>query len=78
MNLALIILAAIILTSILLKKVSSKLGVPVLLLFLLFGIIIGWTDDVSIDFSKTAGDICTAALIFIMFYGGFGTYWKSA
>ena len=78
MNLALIILAAIILTSILLKKVSSKLGVPVLLFFLLFGIIIGWTDDVSIEFSEAAGNICTAALIFIMFYGGFGTNWKTA
>ena len=74
----LIVGALIIFTCIFLNKVSSRLGIPVLLLFILLGVILGWHDEVSIEITKRAGNICTVALIFIMFYGGFGTNWKSA
>ena len=70
--------ALIIFTCIFLNKVSSRLGIPVLLLFILLGVFLGWHDQVSIETTERAGDICTVALIFIMFYGGFGTSWKSA
>lgn len=78
MNLLLIVGALIIFTCIFLNKVSSRLGIPVLLLFILLGVVLGWHDEVSIETTKRAGDICTVALIFIMFYGGFGTSWKTA
>ena len=78
MNLLLIIGALIIFTCIFLNKVSSSLGIPVLLLFILLGVIVGYQDEVSIEYTERAGDACTVALIFIMFYGGFGTNWKSA
>ena len=79
MNILLIVGALIIFTCIFLNKVSSRLGIPVvLLLFILLGVLLGWHDEVSIETTKRAGDICTVALIFIMFYGGFGTNWKSA
>ena len=78
MNLLLIIGALIIFTCIFLNKVSSRLGIPVLLLFILLGVVVGWQDEVSIEITERAGDACTVALIFIMFYGGFGTNWKSA
>ena len=78
MNLLLIVGALIIFTCIFLNKVSSRLGIPVLLLFILLGVLLGWYDNVSVESTKFAGDICTVALIFIMFYGGFGTNWKAA
>ena len=78
MNLLLIVGALIIFTCIFLNKVSSRLGIPVLLLFILLGVLLGWYDNVSVESAKFAGDICTVALIFIMFYGGFGTNWKAA
>ena len=78
MNILLIVGALIIFTCIFLNKVSSRLGIPVLLLFILLGVLLGWQDEVSIETTKRAGDICTVALIFIMFYGGFGTNWKAA
>ena len=78
MNTLLVVGALIIFTCIFLNKVSSRLGIPVLLLFILLGILLGWHDEVSLEVTRRAGDICTVALIFIMFYGGFGTNWKSA
>ena len=71
--------ALIIIACLFLNKVSGKIGVPALLLFLLLGMIIpvsrtGLGDDVQ----WFVRDLCTVALIFIMFYGGFGTRWSSA
>lgn len=79
MNAALILVAVIIFTCIFLNNVSSKAGVPVLLLFIVFGILFGLmepeTDGESLWFVEK---VSTVALIFIMFYGGFGTRWPSA
>lgn len=76
----LIVIGAILLTSVFLNKLSSRLGVPVLLLFLLAGFLLGLDTDISnsMELSKMVEAICTVALIFIMFYGGFGTRWASA
>lgn len=76
----LLISSLIIFLSIILMKISGKIGIPMLLAFIVLGMIFG-ADGLSIvDLSnyKTAGDICTIALIFIMFYGGFGTRWETA
>ena len=47
MNLLLIGGALIIFTCIFLNKVSSRLGIPVLLLFILLGVLLGWYDEVT-------------------------------
>ena len=51
-----------------------------LLAFILLGMVFGSEGLVRIDFADFgfAETICSIALIFIMFYGGFGTRWKTA
>ena len=75
----LILIAVVILTSIWLNSVSSRIGVPALLAFMLLGVIFAnnglW--PVRFDNYDMAKETCTVALIFIMFYGGFGTRWDA-
>ncbi len=76
----LLLTALVIFLCVLLNRVSDKLGIPVLLAFILLGMFFGSDGVVQIyfenyDFSE---QICSTALIFIMFYGGFGTNWKMA
>ena len=80
MNLVLLITALVILLCVWLNILSGKLGVPVLLAFILLGMAFGSDGIVKIDFYNFAAAerIRMAALIFIMFYGGFGTNWKEA
>lgn len=76
----LIFTGVIIILCVICNKVSSKLGVPTLLLFILLGMLFGSDGIFKIDFNdyNFAEQICSAALIFIMFYGGFGTKWSAA
>lgn len=62
------------------NKLSAKIGVPALLVFILLGMLFGSDGLFRIQFSdyNITNQICTIALIFIMFYGGFGTNWKVA
>ena len=78
-TLFLFLIAVIIITSTWLNNLSSKIGVPTLLAFILLGMLIGNIRAIPIymDNHDTAKDICSIALIFIMFYGGFGTRWKA-
>lgn len=71
---------AVIILCILLNKVSSKLGFPMLLAFIVLGMIFGSDGLFGINFDnfKMAEEVCSIALIFIMFYGGFGTKWSAA
>lgn len=80
MTLILLIAAIVIIACVLCNKLSSKLGVPTLLAFILLGMFFGSDGLVKIPFDNylLAEDICTLALIFIMFYGGFGTKWSEA
>ena len=76
----LLLVAAVILLCLCLNKLSSKLGMPVLLAFILLGMLFG-TDGllkISFDDYAIAEQVCSVALIFIMFYGGFGTNWRQA
>ena len=77
LNYFLLIFSVIIFVCILLNRFSRRFGVPVLLAFLLLGVVTGLGNDIHEE-SWLVSDVCTAALIFIMFYGGFGTSWKSA
>lgn len=75
----LIVVSIIVLTSVLLSVVSDKSGIPMLLIFIVFGMLIGSTGLFkSIDNFEIANKVCSTALIFIMFFGGFGTSWRAA
>ncbi|MEG0292146.1 MAG: potassium/proton antiporter [Anaerovoracaceae bacterium] len=80
MHLNILIVAIILLLCLLLNKISSKLGIPMLLAFILLGMVFGSDGIFKIYFDnyKIAEQVCSAALIFIMFYGGFGTNLKAA
>ncbi len=80
MTLLLCLIAAVIISCVLLNNASNKLGMPVLLAFILLGIVFGNNGLIPIKFEdySFAENLCTVALIFIMFYGGFGTRWESA
>lgn len=76
----LLLVAIIILSCILFNKLTSKLGVPMLLAFIVLGMLFGSDGIVKIPFAnyKFAEQVCSTALIFIIFYGGFGTNWREA
>ncbi len=76
----LLLITVVIFACVLLNKVSNKLGIPTLLAFILLGMLFGSDGLLKIPFDdySFAEQICSIALIFIMFYGGFGTNWKSA
>ena len=78
-SLFLLLIVVVIVTSIWLNSVSSKIGVPALLAFILLGMVFAnnglW--QVRFDNYEFAKETCTVALIFIMFYGGFGTRWEA-
>ena len=76
----LLITTVIMFACIIFNKISSKLGIPALLAFILLGMFFGSDGVVQIPFSNYvfAEKICSIALIFIMFYGGFGTKWSEA
>jgi cell volume regulation protein A len=62
------------------SKLLYRFGVPALLIFLVLGMLFGSDGIVGIQFDDFtfSRDICSIALIFIMFYGGFGTNWMMA
>ncbi len=64
----------------LISRITYKIGVPVLLAFVTLGMLVGENGLLHISFNDYALSefICTVALIFIMFYGGFGTNWVHA
>ncbi len=80
MDLYLLLGALVIVLCVVFNRISQKLGVPVLLAFIVLGMVFGSDGLVKIEFNdySFAEDICVFALIFIMFYGGFGTKWSAA
>ncbi|MFT4005970.1 MAG: cation:proton antiporter [Lacrimispora sp.] len=80
MELYLIVSAVICIICILASNLSYKIGVPSLLLFILLGMMFGTDGIFRINFSDygLSEFICSVALIFIMFYGGFCTNWNEA
>lgn len=80
MDSILLLVAIVILLCVACKGLSRTLGVPVLVAFIGLGMLFGsdgmfhiWFENYS--FAET---VCSIALIFIMFSGGFGTRWKEA
>jgi potassium/hydrogen antiporter len=70
--------AILILVSVYASKLSNKIGIPALLLFLLIGMIAGSEGIGGIQFTNysIAQIIGDTALIFILFAGGLDTEWK--
>lgn len=80
MLIGLFLVSAVILLCVLAEKFSDKFGTPALILFMFIGMVFGSDGLFKIPFDNfnLAEDICSIALIFIMFYGGFNTKWSLA
>lgn len=80
MSIYILTAAAIVLVCLLLDKFSGKAGVPKLALFIVLGMAFGSDGLLQIHFDDfvVSEQLCTVALIFIIFYGGFGTSWQQA
>lgn len=77
---ALILVSVIIFICVILNNATNRLGMPVLLAFILLGMLFGNlgifpTND---NAYTVVEQFSTIALIFIMFYGGYGTRWSTA
>jgi len=70
--------AVLVLLAVVASKVSSRFGVPALLLFLGLGMAAGSEGLVGIDFSNVglAGDLGVIALAYILYAGGLSTNWR--
>ena len=75
----LLFLAVVILVCVAFHRLSVRLGVPALLAFLILGMLFGSDGIARIAFDDYdfADQLSTVALLFIMFYGGFGTNWRA-
>ncbi|MDO5423575.1 MAG: potassium/proton antiporter [Eubacteriales bacterium] len=76
----LLLCAGVILVCVFASQFSRWFGIPALLIFMALGMLFGTDGIFGISFSsyRDAERVCSVALIFIMFYGGFGTKWDMA
>lgn len=74
-GLFLVLVVLVILTCILLNNISFRIGLPTLLTFIVLGMLMGYTGlfPMRLANQEFTKDVCSIALVFIMFYGGFGT-----
>ena len=79
LNFLLCFIALVIVLCVILNNASQKIGMPMLLAFIVLGIVLGNFGPHPVKFEdySFAENFSTVALIFIMFYGGFGTRWKT-
>ncbi|MCR8747109.1 potassium/proton antiporter [Romboutsia lituseburensis] len=75
-----IISALVLLVCITSSKIFYKFGVPILLVFIILGMLFGSDGVVGIYFDnyELTKQLCSIGLVFIMFYGGYGTNWNMA
>lgn len=80
MTFVLLLVAIVILLCVLAEKFSGRFGMPALILFMFIGMLFGSDGIFKIPFDdyKLAENICSIALLFIMFYGGFNLKWELA
>jgi K+:H+ antiporter len=73
MNVNLLLITLIIFSCIFFNKISFRFGIPTLFVFILLGMAFGTDGFARISFDNFAlsETVCSVALIFIMFYGGF-------
>ena len=75
-----LMVSLVIILCIVLGKISNRVGVPVLIFFIVLGMIFGSDGIIKIHFDNYAfaEHISTIAMAMIIFYGGFGTKWSAA
>lgn len=80
MAIGLILCAVVITVCIMTNKFTNRFGIPAVLVFMAIGMVFGSEGLVKIPFDDfaMAERICSTALVFIMFYGGFGTSFRAA
>lgn len=80
MTTVLLLISSVILLCVLLNKVSNRLGIPMLLFFLALGMVFGSDGLIKLQFDDylVAENFSSVAMVFIMFYGGFGIKWRAA
>lgn len=80
MNEALLLVSSVIVICVLMNRFLDKIPVPSLLIFIALGMCFGENGLLRISFDNYAivNLICSTSLIFIMFYGGFGTNLRTA
>lgn len=80
MEIGFIIVSLVLITAIVFSKIFYRLGTPSVIIFLGSGLLIGSDGLGWVNFNNyhMAQNISTIALIFIMFYGGFGVNLKQA
>lgn len=80
MVVVILLVACIIMLCVLAEKFSDKVGMPALIMFMFIGMLFGSDGILKIPFEdfELAENVCSIALIFIMFYGGFNTKWQAA
>lgn len=80
MNGYLTLIGAVIVICVLLNRFAQKLPIPSLLIFIALGMCFGVNGIVGIPFDdyQISEQICSVCLLFVMFYGGFGTNLKAA
>ena len=80
MTLFLLMTAVVILLCIIANRFANRLGMPVLICFIGLGMLFGVDGPLGIAYDDYAltEKICSVALAFVMFYGGFGTKWETA
>ena len=80
MNEYILLIGIVMVLCLIMEQLTKKLPIPSLLLFLVLGMIFGIDGLLGIPFDNyiISEIICSVCLIFIMFYGGFGTNFKTA
>lgn len=80
MNEYLILIGTVIAICVLLNRFAQRLPIPSLLIFIALGMCFGVNGIVGIPFDdyQISEQICSVCLLFVMFYGGFGTNLKAA
>ena len=80
MNQIILLVGVVIMICVLMGRVTSRLAVPSLLIFIGLGMLFGEDGIFRIVFDDygVTETICSVSLIFIIFYGGFGTKWRAA
>ncbi|MCL5021255.1 MAG: potassium/proton antiporter [Bacteroidetes bacterium] len=71
--------SVLVLLSVMIAKVSDRLGLPMLLLFIAVGMVAGseGIGGIAFDDPRLAQSVGIVALIFILFAGGFDTKWSN-
>lgn len=78
LNVYIVVIGVILFASAYASKISEKIGLPLLLIFLILGMLLGSDGIVGIDFDNTllAQAVGSIALIFILYSGGLDTHWN--